>query len=74
MIKMMLAIVVAVTTLGFPAATPGYAVGHKSLTATLLWTGTLFTSSRRFGPGILIEAGARKLLFDCGRGATQRLF
>ena len=28
----------------------------------------------RFGPSILVEAGKEKLLFDCGRGATQRLF
>jgi ribonuclease Z len=28
----------------------------------------------RFGPSILIEAGAHRLLIDCGRGATQRLF
>jgi len=28
----------------------------------------------RFGPGILVEAGKEKVLFDCGRGATQRLY
>jgi ribonuclease Z len=28
----------------------------------------------RFGPSILVEAGKQKLLFDCGRGATQRLY
>ena len=28
---------------------------------------------RRFGPGVLIEAGGKKLLIDCGRGTTQRL-
>jgi ribonuclease Z len=27
----------------------------------------------RFGPSILVEAGKQKLLFDCGRGATQRI-
>lgn len=27
----------------------------------------------RFGPSILVEAGNEKLLFDCGRGAAQRL-
>jgi ribonuclease Z len=27
----------------------------------------------RFGPSILVEAGSEKLVFDCGRGATQRL-
>jgi ribonuclease Z len=28
----------------------------------------------RFGPGTLVEAGKEKLLFDCGRGATQRIY
>jgi len=28
----------------------------------------------RFGPSILVEAGKEKLVFDCGRGATQRLY
>jgi ribonuclease Z len=27
----------------------------------------------RFGPSILVEAGEKKLLFDCGRGAAQRI-
>lgn len=28
----------------------------------------------RFGPSILVEAGKEKLLFDCERGAAQRLY
>jgi ribonuclease Z len=28
----------------------------------------------RFGPSILVEAGNETLIFDCGRGATQRLY
>ncbi len=28
---------------------------------------------RRFGPGVLVEAGGKKLLIDSGRGTTQRL-
>jgi ribonuclease Z len=28
----------------------------------------------RFGPSILVETGKEKLLFDCGRGSTQRLY
>ena len=27
----------------------------------------------RFGPSILVEAGGKKLLFDCGRGSAQRI-
>jgi ribonuclease Z len=41
---------------------------------TLLGTGNPRPEMDRFGPGILIEAGAHCLLLDCGRGATQRLF
>jgi len=40
---------------------------------TLLGTGTPRPSMERFGPSILVEAGTQKLLFDVGRGATQRL-
>lgn len=41
---------------------------------TLLGTGAPLPSIERFGPGILVEAGGQKLLFDCGRGAAQRLW
>ena len=41
---------------------------------TLLGTGAPRPVMERFGPSILVEAGKEKLLFDCGRGATQRLF
>jgi len=40
---------------------------------TLLGTGTPFPSAERFGSAILVEAGGKKLLFDCGRGAVIRL-
>lgn len=40
---------------------------------TLLGTGSPEPRMDRFGPSILIEAGKQKLLFDCGRGATQRI-
>lgn len=41
---------------------------------TLLGTGTPVPSIRRFGPSTLIQVGGETLLFDCGRGATQRLW
>ena len=49
---------------------------HRSqnLKVTLLGTGAPRPTMERFGPSILVEAGKEKLLFDCGRGATQRLF
>jgi ribonuclease Z len=41
---------------------------------TLLGTGSPRPVMSRFGPSILVEAGKEKLIFDCGRGATQRLY
>lgn len=40
----------------------------------LLGTGSPTPAMRRFGPGILVQAGKETLLIDCGRGVTQRLF
>ncbi len=52
-------------------AAPAYS---QNLRVTLLGTGAPRPTMERFGPSILVEAGKEKLLFDCGRGATQRLF
>lgn len=41
---------------------------------TLLGTGAPVPSIERFGASILVEAGDQRLLFDCGRGASQRLW
>ena len=41
---------------------------------TLLGTSTPNPLPDRFGPSTLVEAGKEKLLFDCGRGATIRLW
>jgi len=40
---------------------------------TLLGTGTPFPDPERFSSAILVEAGGKKLLFDCGRGVVIRL-
>jgi ribonuclease Z len=45
----------------------------QNLKVTLLGTGYPQPRMDRFGPSILVEAGQKKLLFDCGRGATQRI-
>jgi ribonuclease Z len=45
----------------------------QGLKVTLVGTGSPPPRMDRFGPSILVEAGRQKLLFDCGRGATQRL-
>lgn len=42
--------------------------------ATLLGTSSPTPQIERFGMSTLIEAGGARLLFDCGRGAIQRLF
>jgi ribonuclease Z len=49
------------------------AASGQNLRVTLLGTGAPQPRIDRFGPSILIEAGEKKLLFDCGRGATQRI-
>lgn len=41
---------------------------------TLLGTSTPNPLPDRFGPSTLVEAGSEKLIFDCGRGATIRLW
>src|SRR5438093_3136272 len=46
----------------------------QTLKVTLLGTGNPRPVMERFGPSILVEAGQEKLLFDCGRGATQRIY
>jgi ribonuclease Z len=40
---------------------------------TLLGTGSPAPIMRRFGPGVLIQAGGKTLVIDAGRGVTQRL-
>jgi ribonuclease Z len=47
--------------------------GAQELRVTLLGTGTPPPAIERFGPGTLVEAGSEKLLFDAGRGVSQRL-
>lgn len=51
-----------------PTSSPG-----QPFRATLLGTGCPPAVMNRFGPSILVEAGAQKFLFDAGRGALQRL-
>jgi ribonuclease Z len=46
----------------------------EKIKVTLLGTGAgPPVNLDRFGPGILVEAGSQKLLFDCGRAVTIRL-
>src|ERR1051325_11688833 len=45
----------------------------QTFKVTLLGTGSPQPRMDRFGPSILVEAGEKKLLFDCGRGVAQRI-
>lgn len=49
-------------------------VAPDEFRVTLLGTGSPAPVMRRFGPGVLVQAGGKTLLIDCGRGTTQRLF
>lgn len=46
----------------------------QSIKITLLGTGVPQPSVERFGPATLVEAGNQYFLFDCGRGAAQRIW
>jgi ribonuclease Z len=46
----------------------------QTIKVTLLGTGTPQPTIERFGAATLVEAGGDYFLFDCGRGATQRLW
>ena len=61
---------IAVAALSFVAAD----AAAQSITVTLLGTGSPAPVIDRFGPSTLVEAGPEKLLFDAGRGASQRLW
>jgi ribonuclease Z len=45
-----------------------------AITVVLLGTGRPDPDIDRFGPATLVEAGGQNLLFDAGRGASQRLW
>src|SRR5215831_8952760 len=49
------------------------AARSDEMRVTLLGTGTPFPNAERFGSAILVEAGGKRLLFDCGRGVVIRL-
>ena len=57
-----------------PSAWPQSPPESDDFRVTLLGTGNPEPLMNRFGPGVLVQAGGQTLLFDCGRGVTQRLF
>jgi ribonuclease Z len=46
----------------------------QSIKITLLGTGLPQSSVERFGPATLAQAANQYFLFDCGRGAVQRIW
>ena len=48
-------------------------MGDRNIKVTLLGTGNPGPSIDRFGPSTLVEAAGQRFIFDCGRGAIQRL-
>jgi ribonuclease Z len=48
-------------------------IAAQDFKVTLLGTGDPIPRIDRFGPATLVEVGGQELLFDVGRGATQRL-
>jgi len=60
------------TTHTLPASARS-AVGPE-LKVTLLGTGSPIPLVDRFGPSTLVEAGDERLVFDCGRSCTTRLW
>lgn len=63
--------VMTVAFIGLFAAVP---VHGQTLKVTLLRTGRPDPVMDRFGPSTFVEAGSQTLLFDCGRGVSQRLW
>lgn len=58
---------------GTAYAQPAQASVNSDFKVTLLGTGSPVPSMKRFGPGTLVQVGGQTLVFDAGRGVTQRL-
>jgi ribonuclease Z len=67
--RALIAVAAFTLALGAQAQAPGAA----DFRVTLLGTGSPAPAMNRFGPGTLVQAGGQTLVFDCGRGTTQRL-
>ena len=63
----------ALWLLALPAVAQVKVPPPNEFRVTLLGTGSPAPSMRRFGPGVLVQAGGKHLLFDAGRGVTQRI-
>jgi ribonuclease Z len=69
-----LATIASAQSLPGPSAAAPPPMAPDGLRITLLGSGGgPPVNLRQFGPSTLVEAGGKRLLFDCGRGATIRL-
>lgn len=69
--------ILCVASITKPQNAVTYDSGHNPkapLRVILLGTGNPRPAMSRFGPSILVVAGGRQFLFDCGRGVTQRIY
>jgi len=60
--------------LASPVHAQSKAVAVPDFKVTLLGTGSPAPVMTRFGPGTLVQVNGQNLVFDAGRGVTQRLF
>lgn len=67
-------LVLLFAAIAFAAPAGGARAEEPAITVTLLGTGSPVPRVDRAGPATLVEAGGERLLFDCGRGAAQRLW
>ena len=72
LLRMLAFLAASLHTSGAVAQTPAPPAPDE-FRVTLLGTGSPNPVMRRFGPGVLVQAGGQNLLIDCGRGVTQRL-
>jgi len=70
----MLTVLVVLFAGGAAASGQAASSAPSDFKVTLLGTSTPNPLPDRFGPSTLVEAGNERLLFDCGRGATIRLW
>lgn len=73
-LKFGLLLVLAISSGMAPPHSSAETANRSDFRVTLLGTGIPVPDPNRFGPATLVEAGAQRLLFDAGRGATIRLF
>ena len=73
-VKVLVAVGLVLTTATITTRQSAQPQAVSDLKVTLLGTSTPNPLPDRFGPSTLVEAGSERLVFDCGRGCTIRLW